>query len=52
MVKRSKENVLSIINIFDRTDDIRGNERPSPTPAPQMIAPIKRTSKINFSIVF
>ena len=31
----------------DITDEINGNERPSPTPAPQIIAPINKTSNRN-----
>ena len=43
----SKVTVRSIKNIFDITDEIRGNESPNPTPAPQIMAPINKTSNIN-----
>ena len=52
IVNISNEKVLSIINIFERTDDINGNDKPNPTPAPQIIAPMKSTSKINLTILF
>ena len=52
IVQISRKKVLSIINIFEITDDISGNESPKPTPAPQIIAPINKTSNTNFKIQF
>ena len=52
IVKISNVKVLSIINIFEITDDISGNDNPKPTPEPQMIAPINKTSRTNLNILF
>ena len=40
------------MNISEITEDIRGNERPSPTPAPQIIAPINKTSNMKLTYLF
>ena len=44
----SKIKVLSILKIFDITDEINGKERPNPTPAAHIIEPIKITSNNSF----
>ena len=38
--------------ISEITDEIKGKDRPSPTPAPQITAPINKTSNKNFIILF
>ena len=43
---------LSIKNIFEITDEIRGNESPRPTPAAHIIAPIKNISNNAFKKIF
>ena len=40
--------VLSILKIVDITDEINGKERPKPTPAAQIIEPMKIISNNNF----
>tara|TARA_B100000900_G_scaffold176600_1_gene149781 strand:- start:272 stop:580 length:309 start_codon:yes stop_codon:yes gene_type:complete len=52
MVIKSRATVLLIFKISAITDDIKGNERPRPTPAPHKIAPMNNTSKIKLINLF
>ena len=52
IVKISRLKVFSILKTFDKIEEINGKDKPSPTPAPQIIAPINKTSNKNFIILF
>ncbi len=52
IVVKSNVILLFIFKVSEITDEIKGKDRPSPTPAPQIIAPINKTSNKNFIILF
>ena len=55
IVKISRLKVFSILKTFDKIEEINGKDKPSPTPAPQSIAPMNnesnKTSKNLFLIL-